>query len=454
MGRLAAGAKGQEKEPRMSSPTADIPLSRSMVRRAVLASTIGNGLEWFDFLIYGFFSGTIAKVFFPAQDPLLALILTWSTFAVGFVVRPFGGILIGMYADRAGRQKALSLLILMMAAGTLILGATPGYVTIGIAAPLLVVLSRLLQGLSVGGEFASATAMLVEYAPPGRKMFYGSFQMCSQAFAVALAAGFAAALTAALAPSALTAWGWRVPFLLGALVGPIGFYIRSRVAESPEFVRLAEHMPRRERVGFAVLLARHPAPVFCGIGAIVCGTASVYLWNTYLPGYVTRTVHLPLTVPLVGAAICAAINVFLIVAIGRLADRVGPWRVFLPAVAAAGIAAVPLFTFILAEPSRPHLFAVQLTASLIQAFMAAPIPGLLAGLFPTAVRSTGMAVAYNASVAIFGGTAPLTVTWLSGLTGSRMIPAYYLTVAAVLSLVMVLSFRDRQPAIAVPAAQT
>jgi MHS family proline/betaine transporter-like MFS transporter len=167
-----------------------------------------------------------------------------------------------------------------------------------------------------------------------------------------------------------------------------------------------------------------------------------------------RTVHLPLTAPLVGAAICAVINVFLTVAIGRLADRVGPWRVFLPAVAAAGIAAVPLFTFILAEPSRLHLFAVQLTASLIQAFIAAPIPGLLAGLFPTAVRSTGMAVAYNASVAIFGGTAPLTVTWLSGVTGSRMIPAYYLTAAAVLSLVLVLSFRERRPAVAVPAEQT
>lgn len=439
---------------RMSTPIADAPLSPAMVRRAVVASTIGNGLEWFDFLIYAFFSSTIAQVFFPAQDRLLSLILTWSTFAVGFVVRPFGGVLIGMYADRAGRQKALSLLILMMAGGTLILGLTPGYATIGLAAPLLVVASRLLQGLSVGGEFASATAMLVEYAPPGRKMFYGSFQMSSQALAVALAAGFAAVLTAAFEPATLVAWGWRIPFLLGALVGPIGFYIRSRVAESPEFVRLVEHRPQRERVGFGVLLARHPAPVFCGIGAIVCGTAGVYLWNTYLPGYVMGTLHLPLTVPLTGAAICAAINVFLAVAIGRLADRVGPWRVFLPAVAAAGIAAIPLFSFILAQPSREHLFAVQLVASLIQVCIAAPLPGLLAGLFPTAVRSTGMAISYNASVAIFGGTAPLTVTWLSGLTGSRMVPAYYLTAAAVLSLVMVLSFRERPSAVAVPAEQT
>lgn len=435
----------------MSQYHPDIPLSPAMVRRAVIASTIGNGLEWFDFLIFGSLAGVISQVFFPSGNPLASLVLTWTTFGVGFVVRPFGGILLGMYADRVGRQKALSLLILLMAAGTIGLGITPGYATIGIAAPVIVVASRILQGLSVGGEFASATAMLVEYAPAGRKMFYGSFQMCSQALSLALSAGFAYAVTAGFSPADLVGWGWRIPFLIGGLVGPIGFYIRRRVAESPEFASLVARQPRPEPTPLRTLFTRHIRSVMRAIGVIVCGTASVYLWNIYLPVYVARTLHLPSTAPLLGAAVCGLMNTGLTVAIGALADRVGAWRVFLPAVAAAGIMAVPLFTFILAAPSLVHLFEIQLAANVVFAFMAAPIPGLLAGMFPTAVRSTGMAVSYNVSVALFGGMAPLTVTWLTGLTQSRMIPAYYLAGAAALSMVMVLAFRGRPRAVTVPA---
>jgi MHS family proline/betaine transporter-like MFS transporter len=427
------------------------PLSPAMIRRAVVASTIGNGLEWFDFLIYGSLAGVISQVFFPAGDPLVSLILTWGTFGVGFVVRPLGGVLLGMYADRRGRRKALSLLILLMAAGTAGLGLTPGYATIGLAAPALVLVSRVLQGLSVGGEFASATAMLVEYAPARKKMFYGSFQMCSQAMALGLSAAFAWGVSRAFTPAGLAEWGWRIPFLAGGLVGPIGFYIRRRVAESPEFTALVERLPTRQRTPLRRLLALHARPVLCAIGVIVCGTASVYLWNIYLPVYVVRTLHLPSTTPLLGAAVCGALNVVLVVAIGALADRVGGWRVFLPAVAVAGAMSVPLFSFLLSAPSLGHLFAIQVLANIVFAFMAAPIPGLLAAMFPTAVRSTGMAVAYNLSVALFGGLAPLTVTWLTGLTGSRLTPAWYLTGAAALTLALVAAFRERPAAVVVPA---
>ncbi|MEI9983811.1 MAG: MFS transporter [Aliidongia sp.] len=208
-------------------------LAPAEIRRAVLASVIGNGLEWFDFLIYAFFARTIANHFFPADTPTTSLLLSFATFAVGFVVRPLGGVVLGIYADRVGRQKALSLLILMMAAGTLIVGLTPSYATIGIAAPLLIVAARVIQGLSVGGEFASAAAMLVELAPPGRKMFYGSFQMASQGFALLIASGFGLALTQLMTASDLEAWGWRIPFLAGALIGPVGFYIRRRLCRKP-----------------------------------------------------------------------------------------------------------------------------------------------------------------------------------------------------------------------------
>jgi MFS transporter, MHS family, proline/betaine transporter len=433
------------------SQHAELVLSPAMVRRAIVASTIGNGLEWFDFLIFGSLASVISQVFFPSGNPVASLILTWTTFGVGFVMRPFGGILLGMYADRAGRRKALSLLILLMAAGTIGLGITPGYATIGLAAPVIAVASRVLQGLSVGGEFPSATAMLVEYAPPGRKMFYGSFQMCSQALSIALSAGFAYAVTTAFSPANLAAWGWRIPFLIGGLVGPIGFYIRRRVAESPEFANLVARLPRSERTPLGTLLTRYVRPLMCAIGVIVCGTASVYLWNIYLPVYVARTLHLPGTAPLLGAAVCGVMNMILTVAIGVLADRVGAWRVFVPAVAVAGIMAIPLFAFIVSAPSLSHLFAIQLIANVVFAFLAAPIPGLLAGMFPTAVRSTGMAVSYNVSVALFGGLAPLTVSWLTSLTQSHLVPAYYLTGAAALSIVMVLVFREQRQAVTAAA---
>lgn len=430
---------------------AEIRLSAPEIRRAVVASIIGNGLEWFDFLIYGYFASVISEVFFPSDDKVLSLILTFATFAVGFFVRPFGGVLIGLYADRFGRQKALAMLILVMAAGTLILGLTPGYATIGIAAPLIIVAARVLQGLSVGGEFASATAMLVEYAPPEKKLFYGSFQMSAQALATALAAGFGFALSAAVPPTTLAAWAWRIPFLLGGLVGPVGFYIRRRVAESPEFEAFRRHAPADRRSPLGPLFSRHGAPLLCAIGTIVSGTAGTYLWNIYLPSWTVRTLHLPLYAPLFDAAICGAINIFTTALSGKLADHIGPYRIFFPLIALSGLLAYPLFAFVVAAPSWPHLFLVQLIATMLGSAAAGPIPGLIASLFPTAVRSTGMAISYNVSVTLFGGLAPFTVAWLTRLSGSPFIPAYYLSTAAVLSILLVATFRPVQQRLPSPA---
>jgi MFS family permease len=429
-----------------------ITLSAPAIRRAIFASTIGNGLEWFDFIVFGFFSTRIAATFFPADSPALSLILTWSTFLVGFVVRPFGGVVLGMYADRAGRQRALSLLILMMALGTVLLGITPGYATIGLVAPALIVLSRVLQGLSVGGEFASSTAMLVEYAPPGRRMLYGAFQMSSQSFAVTCSAGLTYLLTELLPGPALENWGWRIPFLLGGLVGPVGFYIRRRVAESPEFTRLLHGRKQAPPAPLSDVVARHWPAILCAMGTIVCGTAATYLWNSYLPSYVVRTLHLPLSAPLLGIAVCGLLNMGVNPAAGALADQIGPWRVWIPAVVLTGLVAYPSFAYVVADPTPLHLFGAQLISSLLLGCMAGPIPGLLAGMFPTAVRSTAMSISYNGSVTLFGGMAPLTVTWLSGLTGSPMIPAFYLVAAAIVALGMALGFRAARPGLHAGAA--
>jgi MFS family permease len=418
---------------------AGLPLEPAVIRRAVLASIIGNGLEWFDFLIYGFFATNIAHAFFPAERPTVSLLLTLATFAVGFIVRPLGGVLIGIYADHAGRKPALAMLILLMAAGTLLTGLTPSYDMIGFAAPIVVVGARVLQGLSVGGEFASATAMLVEYVPPGRKLFFGSFQMSAQGVGVACAALAAYAIDSTLPPDAIQAWGWRVPFLLGALVGPMGFYIRHRLDDSPEFQQLQP--ADRDRTPFRDVMRHHLLAVLSAMGLIVAGTAATYLWNTYLPLYVTRQLHLPPESVLLGVGLCGLMDIGLFALAGWLADRVGGYRVFFTALVLFGLVSWPLFRFVDASPTHTHLLIAQLTANVLMSFMSGPTPAMIARLFPTRVRTTGMAIAYNVAVTVFGGLSPLTVTWLIGATGSQMVPAYYLVAAALLSLAMVLGTR-------------
>ncbi|HEY4298177.1 MAG TPA: MFS transporter, partial [Paraburkholderia sp.] len=347
-------------------------LSPSMVRRAIFASVLGNGLEWFDFLIYGYFSKIIAQVFFPADSGFVSIALTLATFAIGFFVRPLGGILIGIYADRFGRRRALSMLIVAMAASTLLMGLTPSYRTIGIAAPFLIVLARLLQGLSVGGQFATASAMLVEYAPPGKKMFYGSFNMSSQAFALLLSSGVGWLLTTYLTHDQLVSWGWRLPFLMGSLAGPLGFYIRHRVAESPEFERLRDHggAPRRQSV--REFFRDNRDAVICAMGVIIVGAATNYVWHSYLSLYVERQLHLPLSSALVGAFASGALNIFLYPLSGKLADRFGPYRCFYPIVIAWILCAYPLFHFVITAPSAAHLFIAQMIATVFLAAMSGP----------------------------------------------------------------------------------
>jgi len=254
----------------MSSATAARPIDRLAMRRAVLSSLIGNAFEWFDFLIFGFFLGLITQAFFPKEDAFVATVLSSATFAVSYIVRPFGGVLLGMYADRVGRKPALTLMILMMGLSTLLIGATPSYASIGIAAPLLIVLARVLQGLSAGGEFSSATAMLVEYAPPQHKMLFGSLQMCSQALAISCAGLFGYGLSTLLEPAALGSWGWRVPFLLGVLIAPVGLYIRRKVAESPSF----QASRFDAKIPFSELCTRHFGALVAGLGICVVGTVS------------------------------------------------------------------------------------------------------------------------------------------------------------------------------------
>ncbi|RMS70314.1 Major facilitator transporter [Pseudomonas syringae pv. aceris] len=273
----------------MSTPLS--PASRTheqKARRAVVATVIGNGLEWFDFTVYSFFSVIIAKVFFPTGSELTSYLLALATFGVGFFMRPVGGIVLGIYSDKRGRKAALSLTILLMALGTLIIGLTPGFAQIGYLAPLLIVLARLLQGFSAGGEMGSATAFLTEHAPEGKKAFYSSWIQASIGVAVLLGSALGAVLSSYLTQAQLESWGWRVPFLIGTLIGPVGFYIRSRVDETPAYKAAKPvESPLRE------VIKTYPRQTLISFSLVVLWTVCTYAILFYIPSYAQRVLGLP-----------------------------------------------------------------------------------------------------------------------------------------------------------------
>lgn len=424
-------------------------------RRAIVSSVIGNGLEWFDFGIYGVFAVMISRIFFPANDPTTSLMLATATFGLAFVVRPLGGILIGRYADRAGRKAALSLIILMMAVGTGMIGVVPSYAAIGIAAPILIIAARMLQGFSAGGEFASATAMLFEFSPKGRRGFIGSFQMCSQAFAFALGGGVAYLLTKGLAPADLESWGWRLPFLFGVLIGPIGYYIRSRVDETPEFVafmKLRASSPM-QHTSFGDILGRYPRQLFSSFGIVVVGTAASYVVLLFIPFLAAPRMGITASDSQLALLAGSVVLLVLCPLAGHLSDRFGRSRIMLPAVIAYGLLAYPMLSWLIANPTGSNLVIYELVSCALMSFFWGPSPAALAEAFPVEVRSTSVSLAYNFGVMIFGGLAPFFNTWLSKATGNPSSPAFYMIATAMIGTLAMLLMNGKSSRLqqAVPA---
>jgi MHS family proline/betaine transporter-like MFS transporter len=407
----------------------------------IVAATIGNVLEWFDFLVYGFFAVTIAEVFFPADDPNVSLLITFGTFGLAYLVRPLGAAVVGTYTDRAGRKAGLTLSIGLMMIGTTLMVITPGYATIGIAAPLIITLARLLQGFSVGGEFGSAVAFLVEHAGE-RRGYSASWQWATIGMTSIIASLFGLILTSQLSHQQLVDWGWRVPYVFGLLVGPAGLYIRARMSETPEFL-LAER-PRRVPIGD--LLRRHPVSALLALGASVISNSSYYLL-LYIPTYGVKTLHLPaytsFAATLVGGVILA---VFSVVA-GYWSDRTVPRaRIMLIAAWLFLLAAYPSFWLMVAYPSlATAMFAVGLL-NLIKAGYSGVLPSVLSEQFPVEVRAVGVAFSFSMSVTIFGGFAPFVATWLIAQTGDPLSPSYYLMATAVLSILALRVIVRRQAA--------
>ncbi|TNC21422.1 MFS transporter [Amycolatopsis alkalitolerans] len=398
------------------------------VRRVIIAASIGNAMEWFDILVYGFFAATISKLFFPSADETVSLLLTFGTFAVSYVVRPLGGLILGAYADRRGRKRALMLSIRLMMLATLLIAAMPPYAKIGLVAPIAILLARLVQGFSAGGEFGSATAFLVEHAPEKRG-FMASWQFASQGLSTLLASLFGTVLTATLSDAQLQSWGWRIPFLFGLLIGPIGYYIRRYVGEAGEFVATAgvERAPVKET------FRGQKGRMFVAMGALAVSTALSYL-ITFMPTFAVKELHLPASTGFASTLLTGIVLTGLTPLVGHLPDRFGRTRIMVVFAVLILALVYPSFALLVAYPGFGVILAVMFVIGVLKAAYFAPLPAMMADLFPITSRATGMSVSYNVGVMLFGGTTPLVIVWLVSATGSKISLTFYLMFLAVLSL--------------------
>ena len=336
-----------------------MPVTRSAPKPLqVAAAVIGNALEWYDFIVFGFLTVIISRLFFPAESQYASLLLTTATFGVGFFMRPVGGILVGIYADRRGRKAAMLLIIALMTAAIAMIGLAPTYAAVGVAAPLLIVLARLLQGFATGGEFAAATSFLIESAPAHRRGFYGSWQMVGQGLAVLIGALLGAVVTRSLAPAAIDLWGWRVPFLVGLIIGPVGLFIRRHLKETEEF--LAAREAAAAGAGLGKTLASHLREALASVGVITSGTISFYVILLYMPTFARTQLHLPLDQAFIAQSISIVCMIVLIPLFGALSDRIGRKPIMIGALALYLVLVYPLFKWLHGNPSFTDLVIVQI----------------------------------------------------------------------------------------------
>jgi MHS family proline/betaine transporter-like MFS transporter len=350
-----------------ASPHAGAPLSKSMVRRIVFSSSVGNALEWFDFSVYGYFAGIIAKQFFPMHDEWLSTLLAIATFGISFLMRPFGAVVLGIYGDRKGRKAALTLAITLMMAGTLTMAVMPPYAVIGTTAPVLILLARLVQGFAVGGEFGSATAFMVEHSP-SRRGYFASWQFASQGLSAILAAAFGTLLTVWMSPEHLNSWGWRIPFLFGVLIGPIGYYIRSQLDETPEFLALdreRELDPDKPRDP-AASFSSHWVNLLLAIGIVAQSTVGVYVLQLYMPLYAVKQLHMPAAVSFGAVILNGGLQFVLSPVMGAWSDRIGRIRIMLTTSVLMGLLIYPMFALLQNHPTVGWLLLLQGTSGIFR----------------------------------------------------------------------------------------
>jgi len=410
-------------------------LDRSDTNKAVSAAVVGNVLEWYDFAVYAFVAGIIAKNFFPQSDEVTALLSSFLAYGLGFVARPLGGIVIGRLGDTRGRKAALMLTIFLMAAGTVMIGILPTHATAGLVAPILLVVARLMQGFSAGGEWGGSTAFIVEWAPKGRRGWFGSFQQTSVVAGLLLGSGVAALLNTLLSQEQMTSWGWRVPFLLGGILGPVGLYMRRSMRETPVFEAASREHPTHTTESGLGLAAR-------AFGFTIVWTVCFYVLLNYMPTYTQKYLKLSASAALWSNTVGLLVLLACIPLMGRISDWLGRKPLLLACCLAFIVLPFPVFNYMLSGIGVGELIVVQILFAVLIAMFSGPGPAAIAEIFPTRSRSTWMTSGYALAVAIFGGFAPFISVWLIDHFQSPIAHVWYLVAAAVVSLLVILSLRE------------
>ncbi len=410
-----------------------MPTARA-ARYAVAAASLGNVLEWFDFAVYGFFAAVIGKNFFPTGDESTELLASFAAFGVGFLARPLGGIIIGRIGDVKGRRTSLLLTIFMMAAGTVLIGVAPTYASVGIAGPVIIVLARLMQGFSAGGEWGGSTAFMVEWSEPGRRGFYGSLQQVGVVSGVLLGSSVGATINTVLTAEQIASWGWRVPFLFGGIIGPIGLYMRRSIGETPAY---QDATPESVRVSAHTIALTARAA-----GFTILWTVAFYIYINYMPTFTRTYAGLSGAQALWSNSLGIAVLLVAIPLMGKLSDRVGRRPLLLTCCAAFFVLSYPAAKLFLSAPPFAVIAACQVGFGLILSLYSGPGPSAIAEIFPTRSRSTLMSAGNALATAVFGGFAPYIASWLIARTGNPIAWVAYVMSAAVVTGIVIYNLKE------------
>jgi len=411
------------------------------IRKTVIVAGIGNIMEWYDFALYGYFAPVLAHLFFPSEDPAVSLVSTFGVFATGFLMRPVGAAIFGHFGDRMGRRKALSASVLLMAGATTLMGLLPTYAQIGMTATVLLTFLRLLQGISAGGEFTGSISFLVEHAPPSRRGFIGSWTTFSGVSGMILGSGAGALATYLLSDEALNSWGWRIPFLLGIVTGAVGYYLRFGVEESPMFKALKEQ-GKVVQAPLKEAFREFHKEMLMAVGVNWLNAAVFYTVWVYNTTYLATVIGFPLSSALLINTLSMLFLILAIPLMGALSDRVGRKPVLIAGCVGVACLAYPLY-YLLSQGTFGSALTAQLVFVIPISMLQGTMPTTMVELFPTSSRYSALSISYNIAFAIFGGTAPLVATQLISMTGNPLSPSFSLIFAAVVSLLVIVSMKER-----------
>jgi MHS family proline/betaine transporter-like MFS transporter len=403
----------------------------SKLRRTIAGTAVGNMMEWFDFGVYSYIAATLGRVFFPGSSAPVQLISAFATFAAAFLVRPIGGFFFGPLGDRIGRKRVLATTVIMMAVGTFCIGLLPGYAQIGFWAPVLLLIARLVQGFSTGGEYGSAMTFIAEHAPDRRRGFLASWLEFGTLTGYVLGAALVTALTATLSDEQMLSWGWRIPFLVAGPLGLAGLYLRLKLEETPAFEHLIRSEPGREtgfRAEFRRIVTEQRRPLLVCMGVVLVFNVTNYMLTSYLPSYLSAELGVPASSALMVVLAVMAVLMVLITFVGKLSDRIGRRPVMMTGCALLVVGSVPAF-LIIRHSTLGSIFLGSMLLGLMLLCFNSTGPATLPALFPTDVRAGSLSIAFNVSVSIFGGTTPLVTAALVHATGNLLVPGYYLAAA-------------------------